>query len=314
MKTLNLFLSFFTICIILTACHKDPPANKIPEVQLVSDKNVQIKNQPGADTIHVSGTATDIDGTIVSYLWSQVSGPNSSLIENAGSPTTVISGLIAGTYVFQLSATDNDGATGTKSMNVLVTVLAPQNFNATFSPSNNPDEILIAGNSVNDFSYPHFTEIDAATWTISGEQVSLRGAFKFDMSTIPADATIVSAKLSLFSNPNPLNGNLVNANYGTSNAMYIRRITSDWDTNITWNTQPSTETANQIYISQTSQSSLDLIDVDVTDMVDKMHAEVNYGFMIQLENEVIYNSRIFCSSWNTDASKHPKLVINYTKY
>ena len=96
-------------------------------------------------------------------------------------------------------------------------------------------------------------------------------------------------------------------------AMYIRRVTSDWDINATWNTQPSTETENQIDIPQTNQSRLDLIDVDVTDMVTKMHTVANYGFKLQLQNEVIYNARIFCSSWYSDASKHPKLVINYSK-
>ena len=277
-------------------------------------KTVEIKPEAGLDTIHLAGTATDIDGTIVGYLWSQVSGPNSSVIQNPGSPSTVASGLIAGTYVFQLSATDNDGATGTKSINVLITVKAPQNFNITLSPSNNPDESLIAGNSSHDFTSPHFSEVDAATWTINQETLSARGSFKFDMSSVPSGATIVSAKLSLFSNPTPSNGNLVDANFGTSNAMYIRRITSNWDVNTGWFTpQPSTTTSNQINIPQTSLSKLDLIDVDVTAMVSKMYTDANYGFMLQLQNEVLYNSRIFCSSYYSDATKHPKLVINYSK-
>jgi hypothetical protein len=313
MKTPLSFLFLCSICIILTACHKDPPANKIPVVELVSARSIEIKAESGLDTIHLSGSATDVDGTIVSYLWSQVSGPNTSLIQNPGSQATVVSSLVAGTYVFQLSATDNEGATGTKSINIAITVLAPQNFTLTLSPANNPNETLIAGNSSHDFTSPHFTEIDAATWTINSEQLSLRGTFKFDMTSIPSGATITSAKLSLYSNPAPLNGNLVNANFGTSNAMYIRRVNSDWNINVTWNTQPSTETENQISIPQTNQSQLDLIDVDVTDMVKKMYTVSNYGFMLELQNEVTFNSRIFCSSWHSDASKHPKLVINYTK-
>jgi hypothetical protein len=312
MKTHNFFFLLSFLCFILIACHKDKHVNQIPIVQLSSDRSVQIKAQP-LDTIHLSGTATDNDGTIVSYLWSQVSGPNSSVIANPGSQSTDVSGLVSGVYVFQLSATDNDGATGTKSMNV--TVMAPQSFTVTLSPSNNSDESLTAGNSSADYTSPHFTEIDAATWTISRNPVSLRGSFKFDISPIPAGATIVSAQLSLFSNPTPLNGNLVDANFGTSDAMYIRRITSNWNaTTTTWFTQPSTESANQIEIPQTSQSKLDLTDLDVTAMVTKMYTEANYGFMLQLQNEVIYNSRIFCSSWHSDATKHPKLVVNYTKY
>jgi hypothetical protein len=37
----------------------------------------------------------------------------------------------------------------------------------------------------------------------------------------------------------------------------------------------------------------------------------NNGFMIMLQNEVIYNIRDFCSSTYPDASKHPKLVVTY---
>jgi hypothetical protein len=319
MKTFNLLLSLFSFCIFLTACHKDPvlppppPVNKVPVVQLAPDKSVQIKTQPGLDTIQLTGSASDSDGTITSYLWSQVSGPNSSVIQNPGSQSTVVSGLIAGTYIFQLSATDNGGATGTKSINVSVTVIARQKFTLSLSPIDNPDESLIAGNSSGDFTSPHFTEIDASTWTINGQTLSGRGAFKFDMTSIPAGVTIDSAKLSLFSNPTPLNGNLADANFGTSNAMYIRRITSNWNINTTWGTQPSTEIANQINIPQTNQSRLDLIDVDVTTMVSNMYTDTNYGFMLQLQNEILYNSRIFCSSYYTDATKHPKLVINYSK-
>ncbi len=313
MKTLVLVLFSLFICIFFTACHKDPPANQIPVVQLSPDRNVEIKAEAGLDTIHLSGTATDADGSIISYLWSQVSGPNTSLIQNPGSSTTIVSGLIAGTYVFQLSATDDDGATGTKSIEVTVTIKAPENVTVTLSPSDNPDEALIAGNSSRDYTSPNFTEIDAATWTINGDQLSLRGVFKFNMASIPAGATITSAKLSLFSNPTPSNGNLADANSGTSNAMYIRRITSGWDIHVTWGTQPSTETAGQVNIPQTNQAKLDLIDVDVTDMVTKMYTDGNYGFMLELQNEVLYNARIFCSSWYSDASKHPKLVINYSK-
>ncbi len=313
MKTLKVLLSLVSFCFILTACHKDPPVNKIPVVELASTKAAGIKLDVGLDTIHLSGTATDEDGTIVSYLWSQVSGPNSSVIQNPGSSSTVVSGLIAGTYVFQLNATDNNGATGTKSITVTITVVGPQNFNVTFSPSNNPDESLIAGNSAHDFTSPNFTEVDASTWTINQETLSGRGVFKFDLSSIPSGATIVSAKLSLFSNPTPSNGNLVDANFGTSNAMYIRRITSTWDANSDWFSQPSTESTNEVSVPQTSQPRLDLVDIDVTAMVSKMYTVANYGFMLQLQNEVTYNSRIFCSSYYGDATKHPKLVINYSK-
>lgn len=38
----------------------------------------------------------------------------------------------------------------------------------------------------------------------------------------------------------------------------------------------------------------------------------NYGFLLKIQNEQIYNSRLFISSHNTVyTSKRPKLVIQY---
>lgn len=54
---------------------------------------------------------------------------------------------------------------------------------------------------------------------------------------------------------------------------------------------------------------LDLVDLDVTTMVSRMQTNGNYGFMMQLQSEQTYNSRIFCSSKFNDVKKHPKLVV-----
>ncbi|HWR32363.1 MAG TPA: DNRLRE domain-containing protein, partial [Chitinophagaceae bacterium] len=182
----------------------------------------------------------------------------------------------------------------------------------TLQPANNnSNEINFAGNSVTNGS-AHDIDLDAGAWTIGGVTWYLRGAFKFDFSSIPASATILSAKLSLFTNPTPINGDIINANSGSSNGFYIRRITNSWDGNVaTWQTQPTTTSANQFVVPHTSQSSLDLIDLDVKNLVSDMMSSGNYGFMMILQNEVIYNIRQFCSSNHSQASKHPKIVITY---
>lgn len=55
--------------------------------------------------------SSDADGTIVSYAWTQVSGP--SVVDPANVMNYDISNLVVGTYVFQLIVTDNDGAFST---------------------------------------------------------------------------------------------------------------------------------------------------------------------------------------------------------
>jgi hypothetical protein len=248
----------------------------------------------------------------VGYLWSQVSGPNTALIANPGSATTYVTKIVAGTYVFQLMAIDDHGATGLKS--VSITLLPVAKINLVLKPKNNPFETTIAvyPGSGRDITNPNSTQIDADAWTINGETVFLRGLFRFDLSTLPDNAKILSAKLSLYSAPSPTNtGNLVDANFGSNNALLLQRVTSEWDNSVTWQSQPSTDASSQISLPATNQSLLNLT-IDVTDMVKTMAQSDNYGFMLKLQNEVIYNSRVFCSSKHHDATKHPKLVIQYT--
>jgi hypothetical protein len=58
----------------------------------------------------LTATASDPDGTIVSYLWVQVSGPSAATIVSPSSATTVINGLnVNGNYRFRVTVTDNGG-------------------------------------------------------------------------------------------------------------------------------------------------------------------------------------------------------------
>lgn len=302
LRLLSLILFLF-----LVGCEKDQDIllNVVPTADAGAPKAITLPT----NTVTLTGTGADSDGTIVAYLWSQVSGPSSTIIVNPGSPSTVVNGFVQGNYRFQLMVTDDDGATGVDTVSVAV-AQAPQQT-LTLQPANNPFERLLWGNISQDQS-THATELVAATWTSGGQTVFVRGAFGFDLSTIPSTATIISARLSLYSNPAPLNGSLTVPNEGPANAMLIRRITSSWNPGATfWYNQPLTTVTDQVVIPHTSLPSLDLVDVDVKNMVAAMVSNGNYGFMIQLQNEVIYNMRNFCSSLHTQSAKHPKLVVVY---
>ena len=72
-------------------------------------------------TINLSGSGSyDPDGTISSYSWTQVSGPNTATITNNLYPTAIVSNLIVGTYVFKLTVTDNTAATASDTVTVNV--------------------------------------------------------------------------------------------------------------------------------------------------------------------------------------------------
>lgn len=70
-------------------------------------------------TVNGSGSS-DPDGTITTYAWTRISGPNTPTITTASNVSTSITGLIAGVYVFRLTVTDNLGATDTDDVQITV--------------------------------------------------------------------------------------------------------------------------------------------------------------------------------------------------
>ncbi|MBT1705705.1 PKD domain-containing protein [Chryseosolibacter indicus] len=94
-----------------------------PTVTAGADKAI---NLPTSST-SFTGSATDIDGTVKSYIWTKVSGPACTMT-NTTTTTLKVQGLVLGTYVFRLTATDNGGNQG--SDEVKLTVNAPPAANA----------------------------------------------------------------------------------------------------------------------------------------------------------------------------------------
>ncbi|HEY4205853.1 MAG TPA: carbohydrate-binding protein, partial [Puia sp.] len=57
---------------------------------------------------------------ITAYKWTQTSGPSTAALATPTQTQTTASGLLAGTYIFQLTVTDKAGATASDKMNVVV--------------------------------------------------------------------------------------------------------------------------------------------------------------------------------------------------
>jgi len=298
-KTIQLIVTVTTIV----------SGNLPPVVNAGPDQTVTLAK--ATDSLRLTGSATDPDGTVVSYLWSQVSGPNTPTITSPGSPSSYVKGFVTGTYVFQLTATDNKGATGVKTVQLIVTVPSVITLNLSQPSADTYLGYFVVNGG--DVSNPNSPETGAATWTSGGQTAILRGLLKFDYSGIPANATIISAKLTLYSTTTPLNGDLIHANAGPDNTLLIQRVLGNWsEASTTWANQPSGDAASQIVIPHTSQAFLDLVDMDVTNQVKAMFPNNNNGFLLKLQTEAIYNSRLFYSKKGADPSKRPKLVIQYS--
>jgi hypothetical protein len=112
----------------------NPAVNQSPVIVIQSDTVITLP----VDSILLEGNRSfDSDGTIVDYKWVRISGPTSFNMTNANSATARITNLVAGTYVFELTVIDDQGATASAK----VTMTLKQ------KPNQNP--IANAGRNVN---------------------------------------------------------------------------------------------------------------------------------------------------------------------
>lgn len=124
--------------------------NEAPEVSAGADKTIRLP----LSSVSLDGRASDIDGTIVGYLWSQTSGPNTAVLSNQNTRALTASGLISGNYVFTFRASDDKGAFTTDTVtvnvvaanNVLPTVELGANRNITL-PTNSVTITSVASDS-----------------------------------------------------------------------------------------------------------------------------------------------------------------------
>ncbi len=94
----------------------NPAPNKAPVAEAGLNKVITLP----VNNLTLSGTGTDADGSIVSYLWKQIAGPVSGIIVSPTNANTIINNLIQGIYRYQLTVTDNKGATSTDIVQVTV--------------------------------------------------------------------------------------------------------------------------------------------------------------------------------------------------
>ncbi|CAN5616767.1 hypothetical protein BH10BAC3_BH10BAC3_42110 [soil metagenome] len=88
--------------------------NLAPVAKAGADQKIML---PATLSLNGAGS-TDADGTIAKYGWTQVSGPTATII-NPSSTKTTVGGIIAGTYIFRLTVTDNIGTTTYDDVTVL---------------------------------------------------------------------------------------------------------------------------------------------------------------------------------------------------
>jgi poly(3-hydroxybutyrate) depolymerase len=117
--------------------------SSIPVVNAGLDKSITLPKS----NITLAGSATDADGTISAYLWTQTAGPNNATLSGSTTPTLTASNLIVGIYTFRLKATDSSGASATDD--VTVTVISATASSPTLAiTAPTPAQIINPGSAI----------------------------------------------------------------------------------------------------------------------------------------------------------------------
>ncbi len=139
-----------------------------------------------------------------------------------------------------------------------------------------------------------------------------RALIDFNLTSLPPNATVISASLNLYATGpyGTLPGHV-----GNNNSSYLRRVTQSWqEFTTTWNTQPAATAVNQETLPQSTSSTQNYPNINVTALVQDMLANPgsSFGFQLRLVNEVNTNGLLFASKDHYNQALRPTLIVTYS--
>lgn len=129
---------------------------------------------------------------------------------------------------------------------------------------------------------------------------TIRILLEFDLSSIPKDAIITEATLTLSRNSGL-----------SSNDQYLYKNTSSWsESTVTWNTAPTYNATDTI--SVTGGTTATNVSTNVLTHVQDMVCRSNYGWLLAMKSESGSKSVKYYTKESADSAGHwPKLEIKY---
>jgi hypothetical protein len=91
--------------------------NRPPVAVAGNDTTISV---PSSTVVLNAGQSTDVDGSIVTFAWKQVSGPSNAGIDKPALAICLVNGLEVGEYLFEVMVTDNKGAKSRDTIKVSV--------------------------------------------------------------------------------------------------------------------------------------------------------------------------------------------------
>ena len=147
-----------------------PAANTAPSANAGADQQTLVSQE-----VTISGSGSDSDGSIASYLWTQSSGETVTLSASDTASVSFVAPSIETTLIFELSVTDNDGAEATDT--VSVSVILPDNIPPTADAGENQTVPSSSSVTLNGSATDTDGSIVSYSWVqTSGETVTLTGA------------------------------------------------------------------------------------------------------------------------------------------
>jgi len=159
-----------------------------------------------------------------------------------------------------------------------------------------------------------------AVWTITNNNITdtARSFLKFDYSSIPTGATIISATLTLYADSSQVEvGQPGYTVISGPNNWLIETVTAPWQAGtITWDNAPITDTTllRPIHIPA-STSPFQTYTIDLTSLVkyEISNPATNYGVVMRLATESKWRGLAFYSPNMQTGSLQTNLTIKYEK-
>lgn len=183
------------------------PENKLPTANAGSAQYIKLP----VNSVKLSGSGSDADGTIKSYQWTKISGPSFYNIDAPNSAIANASGLVQGIYQFKLTVTDNSGGVGTSIVQITVnaanippvvtagnnkSITLPTNLTTLNGSASDADGTIKSyqWTKVSGPSTYNIVNANSATTDVSG---LAQGAYQFNLSVIDNDGAISSATVQV---------------------------------------------------------------------------------------------------------------------
>ncbi|MBS1659486.1 MAG: hypothetical protein JST68_00400, partial [Bacteroidetes bacterium] len=151
------------------------------------------------NSVNLTGSGSETNGTIIGYTWTQVSGPSVASFGTSTQAATTATGLVQGTYTFQLTVKDNSGVTANDQVKVTVnaapvvpgppsasagtdqTITLPTN-SATLTGSGSETNGTIVGYTWTQVSGPSTATIGSAGSATTSVSGLVQGAYVFQLT------------------------------------------------------------------------------------------------------------------------------------